>query len=129
MTARAVKRLLTEPLLHFLVLGALLFAGYRMVSRHETGPERLITVSRGEIDTMSAGFSSTYQRPPTDEEIKGLIDAYVREEILVREGVAMGLDRDDPMIRSRVRMKMEILVEEGAGLAEPSDAELQAYFD
>ena len=68
---------------------------------------------------MAATFTRTWQRPPTETELKGLVDDYVREEIATREALAMGLDRDDTVIRRRLRQKLEFLVEDspdaGAG--------------
>ena len=74
-------------------------------------------------------FERTWQRAPTPDEMKSLIDGYVREEIFYREGVAMQLDRDDQLIRRRVRQKVEFLAESTRGVPEPSDAALQAYLD
>jgi hypothetical protein len=121
-----VKRILDEPLLHFLAIGALMFAVYAMVSGRDRDPG-VIVVSQGQVDAMSAVFERTWQRAPTSEDVKGLIDGYVREEVLYREGVAQGLDRDDQLIRRRVRQKVEFLRESTNTLPEPDDAALQAY--
>jgi hypothetical protein len=123
-----VKRILREPLLHFLAIGALMFAAYSLVADRNRDPG-VIVVGQGQVDTMTAVFARTWGRAPTPDEVRGLIDGYVREEVLYREGVAMGLDRDDPLIRRRVRQKVEFLNESANGAPEPGDAALQAYLD
>jgi parvulin-like peptidyl-prolyl isomerase len=123
-----VKRILREPLLHFLAIGALMFAAYSMVADRNRDPG-VIVVGQGQVDTMAAVFARTWGRAPTPDEVKGLIDGYVREEVLYREGVSMGLDRDDQLIRRRVRQKVEFLNESTNGVPEPDDAALQAYLD
>ena len=124
-----VKRLLREPLLHFLVLGAVLFAVEALMANRDEREPGKIVVTRGHIENMAAVHERTWQRPPSEQDMKSLIDAYVREEVLYREGVALGLHRDDALIRRRVRQKMELLAEEAHALAQPSDSDLQAYLD
>ena len=76
---------------------------------------------------MVVGFSRTWQRPPTREELDGLLRDRVQEEVYCREAMALGLDKDDTIIRRRLRQKMEFLTEDVAALAEPTDDELNAY--
>ena len=117
-----MKRLLREPLAHFLVLGALIFAGYAFLDRHrEVAPGRII-VSQGQLEAMMVGFTRTWQRSPTPEEWEGLIQDRVREEVYCREAMALGLDRDDTIIRRRLRQKMEFISEDLATHAQPTDA-------
>lgn len=123
-----MRRILREPLAHFLAIGALMFAVYAVVSHRSRDPAT-IEVGQGQIDMMAAVFERTWQRTPTPDEVKTLIDGYVREEVLYREGVAMGLDRGDQLIRRRVGQKVEFLAESMNGVPEPSDAALQAYLD
>lgn len=122
-----LSNLLREPFLHFLLLGTLLFVAYAAVSDDKPAPGTIV-VTPGHIESLSAVFKRTWQRPPTQEELNGLIDGYVREEVLYREGLAMGLDRDDPVVRRRVRQKVDALSEEALA-TEPSERDLQAYFD
>jgi len=122
-----MKRLLREPLAHFLVLGALIFAGYAFLDRNrEVAPGQII-VSQGQLEAMMVGFTRTWQRSPTPEEWEGLIRDRVREEVYCREAMALGLDRDDTIIRRRLRQKMEFISEDRAAQAPPTDAELGAY--
>ncbi len=123
----AVGRVLREPLVHFLVLGALLFAWYEWRGGAPGPGSSRITVTPGLVAHLASGFARTWQRPPTDTELKSLIDDYVKEEIATREALAMGLDRDDTILRRRLRQKLEFLVEDPAGGAAPTDAELEAW--
>jgi hypothetical protein len=123
-----MRRILREPLAHFLAIGALMFAVYAVVSHRNREPGTIV-VAQGQIDMLTAVFERTWSRVPTPDEVKGLIDDYVRDEVFYREGVAMGLDRDDPLIRRRMRQKVEFFVESMNGVPEPSDAALQAYLE
>jgi hypothetical protein len=123
-----MKRILREPLLHFLLLGAGLFTAYGLLSKPGSGDApRKIVVTVGQIEHLAAGFAKTWQRPPSDAEIKGLVDDWVREEIATREALALGLDRDDTVIRRRLRQKLEFVSDDIAAQAEPTDADLNAY--
>lgn len=101
-------RLLREPLVHFLLIGAALFALHALVSGE--APRRdVVVVTRGRIDGLVAQFAATHGRPPDATERSGLIQDWVHEEILCREAVALGLDREDAVIRDRLRQKMEFV--------------------
>jgi PPIC-type PPIASE domain len=123
-----MKNLLKEPLLHFFVLGALLFIAYLLVAGPESGAgSSKIVVTTGQIEHLAAGFETLWQRPPTDAELKGLIDDWVREEIATREATAMGLDKDDTVIRRRLRQKLEFVSDDIIAQDKPTDADLNAY--
>ena len=122
-----MKRLLQEPLLHFATLGALLFAGYGLLHRSNEPEEGRIVVTQGKIENLRDAFIRVWQRPPTALELDGLIADYVREEVLAREAMALGLDRDDTVIRRRLRQKMEFIANDIATPAEPSEAELVEF--
>jgi len=122
-----MKRILKEPLAHFLVLGALIFAGYGLRRRHAAPAPGQIVVSQGQLASMMVGFTRTWQRPPTPEEWEGLVKERVREEVYCREALALGLDRDDTIIRRRLRQKMEFISDDIAARTPPTDAELRAY--
>jgi hypothetical protein len=98
------------------------------MSRPSTsGARGKIVVTAGQVEHLAAGFTKAWQRPPTDAELKGLIDDWVREEIATREAMALGLDKDDTVIRRRLRQKMEFVSDDIATQAEPTDADLSAY--
>ena len=119
-------RLLREPLVHFLAFALIVFAAYHILAPSADGDHTgRIVVTAGKIEQMGARFAQVWQRPPTPQELKGLIDEEVKEEIYVREALALGLDKDDALIRRRLRQKMELLSEVDA--LSPTDAELEAY--
>ena len=122
-----MKRLIREPFLHFLLLGALIFIAHRFLSKRiDDGPGRIV-ITQGQITSMVIGFSRTWQRPPTREELEGLIRDRVREEVYSREAIAMGFDRDDPIIRRRLQQKLAFVTDDVAAVAEPTNAELADY--
>ena len=112
-------------MLHFVVLGAALFGLFDVIDKKDEAPTKVI-ISTSRIVTLADGFARTWRRPPTEQELQGLVEDYIRDEIFYREGRAAGLDRDDFVIRRRVRQKMEFLAEDMAA-AEPSDEQLAAY--
>lgn len=122
------RRLLREPLLHFLFLGAVMFALFHFTAGEKSDVGQIV-VSAGQIENLIATFARTWQRPPTQQELKGLIDNYIREEVLYREAVAMGLDRDDTIIRRRLSQKMDFLSDDLATQTEPTDGELRGYLE
>jgi len=120
-----MKGVLKEPLLHFVLLGGAFFAIDAQLSERTTqAGAGTIVVSQGRIENLAALFGKTWQRPPTTAELSGLVDDYVLEEALYREGVALGVDQDDTIIRRRVRQKMEFVVNDIAELAEASEEQL-----
>jgi hypothetical protein len=122
-----MRRLLREPLLHFLAGGALLFALYGIVGDDPSyAPDRIV-VDEERVASLASTFQRTWLRPPTRGELDGLVREFVNEEILYREGLALGLDRDDGVIRRRLRHKMEFLHTGRAEREKPNDAELAAF--
>jgi hypothetical protein len=119
-------KLLREPVLHFLLIGVALFVAYGLLNPGEDGRHRIV-VTQPQVEAIVAQFQGTWQRPPTPDELRGLVDSWVRDEMLYREGEALGLQRDDPVIKRRVRQKYEVISEETLAGAPPSDADLQAY--
>lgn len=122
------RRLLREPLVHFLLLGALLFGLYQWLGSpgaNAAGGE--IVVTGGRMRNLTDNFTRTWQRPPTADELNALVEDYIREELLYREGVALGLDRDDTIIRRRLRQKLEFLSEDAVNAVEPTDADLAEF--
>ncbi|HEX5789052.1 MAG TPA: peptidylprolyl isomerase [Woeseiaceae bacterium] len=106
-----MRRLLREPLLHFVVLGAVLFALYSLLNRDALRSPDEIVVNEDRIAALGSQFERVWQRPPTPEELGGLVDNWVREEMLYREGLALGFETDDPVIRRRVVQKVTFMTE------------------
>ena len=121
------KRLFREPLVHFLILGALLFLFFRWRGDAPGSASHRIVITAPQIEQLAVGFARTWQKPPTEAELKGLIDEYVKEEIATREAMAIGLDRDDIIIRRRLRQKLEFIAEDTAASVPPTDADLRAW--
>ena len=121
-----IGSVLREPLLHFLSIGLLLFVLFGKVAPR-SGEGTRITVDRTTIAALATQFEAVWSRPPTRGELNGLVDSHVRDEILYREGVALGLLKEDPVIKRRVRQKLEVLIEEEGEAGAPGDAELRAY--
>ena len=121
-----LRRLLREPLLHFLLLGGLMFAVFGRGNSDAGGADRQIVVSGADIDRLAAAFSRTWHRPPDPNELQAQIQDYIREEVLYRAALQLGLDKDDSIIRRRLRQKMEFLFEDT--VPPPQEAELRAYF-
>jgi hypothetical protein len=122
-----MRRLVHEPLLHFLLLGAALFVAFGLRGDGSGGERDTIVISAGRIESLSAAFARTWRRPPSAEELAALIQEHVREEVFYREALALGLDRDDTVVRRRLRQKLEFLAEGIAAPSEPGEAELAAH--
>jgi parvulin-like peptidyl-prolyl isomerase len=129
-----VKKLIREPLVHFLLIGAGLFLlfGWKgnpaSVPGRQAGPQSSkIVVTQGDIEQMHAVFRKTWQRPPTEEESKGIVEDFVRNEIYYREALAIGLDRGDALLKRRLRQKMEFIFEDLTARVEPTDEDLRTY--
>ena len=129
-----LQKLLREPLLHFLLIGAGLFllfgwrGGPASLPGATAGPQAAkIVVTQEDVDQLTDVFTRTWQRPPSKEEAKSLVEDLVRSEIYYREALAIGLDRDDAVIRRRMRQKMEFIFEDISALAEPTDEDLRAF--
>lgn len=123
-----MKAILKEPLVHFLLIGAALFVGSALLSQQEknAAPNEIV-ISQGQIEHLATTFSRAWQRPPSAEELAGLVQDRVREEVYYREALAMGLDQDDAVIRRRLRQKMEFITSDLLAQAEPTEAQLSAY--
>jgi PPIC-type PPIASE domain len=120
---------LREPLVHFLALGAIVFLLFNLNARRDAPQDSRIVVNPGKVEQLVIGFSRTWHRPPSQQELDGLVEDSIREEVLYREALAMGLDKDDTIVRRRMRQKLEFLTDEVSAVAPPSDQELQGWLD
>ena len=124
-----IARLIREPLVQFLLIGVAIFAIYDLVASQSEPPRDRIVVTEGRVQQLALVFAKTGQRSPSPQEMRGLIDAYVKEEIYYREAIKLGLDRDDTLIRRRMQQKMEFLSEPSDDRLAASDATLQSFYD
>jgi peptidyl-prolyl cis-trans isomerase C len=123
-------KLLREPLLHFLCIGAAIYMLYGVFDEpvaEET--DKTIVVSAGEIEWMQSSWLKRWNRPPTEQEFDGLVQQYIKETVLYREALTMGLNKHDQVIRRRLAQKLEFLAKDLVALTPPSEEELLAYFD
>jgi hypothetical protein len=122
-----LKSLLKEPLVHFIAIALAIFAVNAAINRSPSGNAGRIVITGAKIEQLASLFANTWQRPPSATELKGLIDDYAKEEIYNREALTLGLDKNDTLIRRRLRQKYEFLIDaEAEGLA-PTDTQLEAY--
>jgi len=120
-------RLLREPLVHFVALGAIIFLVFDLTSETDQPGERRIVVTPGQVERLAGQFSRTWLRDPTPQELDGLVERYVRSEIYYREALAMGLGQDDPYVRNRLALKLEVLLDDLSAETEPGDEELTRF--
>src|SRR5271166_1426324 len=126
-----MKRLVREPLIHFLLIGAALFAVYHYLqpARGAAPSSKQIQLSLDDLAQLSALFQSQWRRDPTPQEFGRMVEQKVQSEVLYREALAMGLDKDDEIVKRRMAQKMQFLAEDVAAAHEPSTAELKAWFE
>ena len=123
-----IRTLLGEPMLHFLLIGIALFGAYRWMAPGDSDGRRII-ITQGVVDDLVTQHVAAKGREPSGTELNHLIESYVHEEILYREGVKLGLERDDIVVKRRVRQKIEVIAEEDASTQPPTDADLSAYLE
>ncbi len=125
-----MARILKEPLLHFTLIGALIWAlyGFFGSSEEDAAEERLVRISAAEVEWLAESFTSRWNRPPTRDELDGLVRARIEEEVLYREALAMGLGEGDQVIRRRLGQKLEFAISDVLTPAAPERAELAAWF-
>lgn len=125
-----LRKLLREPLVHFLFIGAAIYLLYGVFAEPVTEEtNNTIVISAAEIEWLQTTWQKRWNRLPTAEELDGLIQQYIRETVLYREALTMGLNKHDPIIRRRLAQKLEFLAKDLVALTPPTDEELQTYFD
>jgi len=124
-----MKKICREPLLHFLIIGALIFILFSIINEEEdTLSGNKIVVTAADIERLSDNWSKKRNRPPTETELKGLVESYIKEEVYYREALALGLDQNDTILRRRLMQKMEFLSNDLAELNQPDESALNKYF-
>jgi hypothetical protein len=120
-----MKQWRKEPLLHFLVIGAMIFVFFSIANKEEAAVSgNKIIVSSAEIERLGYNWSKRWNRPPTETELQGLIESYIKEEVYYREALTLGLDQNDTILRRRLMQKMEFLSNDLAELNQPDETEL-----
>jgi len=126
-------RLLREPLLHFLALGGLLFVVHAVIDagaeEQPEGPSRIVRISAADAEWLKGMWVRQWHRPPTDEELRGLLADHLKEEVLAREARALQLDVEDTIVRRRLAQKMAFLLDDTVRTAEPSEEELRTLHE
>ncbi|WP_152025168.1 peptidyl-prolyl cis-trans isomerase [Congregibacter litoralis] len=129
LTERSAGRgLFRDPLLHFVLLGLLLFFAYLSLNDQDSSNEDIV-VSVAQQEQLIAAYTRVWRRPPKALELKGLLDDYIREEIANREALALGFAANDPVVRRRLRQKYESFMDQFAASVEPSEDELQQWYE
>lgn len=126
---KTASRLVREPLVHFLLGGLLIFAFFVWRGTPVDPSERNLDISRAQQAQISLQFERMMQRPPTDAELGAAIERWIREEILYREGLRLGLDQNDTVVRKRMTQKMDFIAASAAETAQPTEKELQAWLE
>ena len=121
------KKILHEPLVHFLVLGALVFAIYIFLNGTESEDTHHIVVSKAVQKQLAYRWQKKYLRAPTEEDMQKMLDKEIYTEVMAREAKQMGLDVNDFIIRRRLAQKMEFVSDDLSLLVAPTDAELKSY--
>ena len=125
-----MNKILRDPLVHFLVLGAILFTTYSVLNSGENlAASNQIQITKGDIERFERLYRKLWQRPPTQEELQGLINAHVKEEVLYREALAMELDKDDAIVRRRLAQKVEFLISDVTLPSDVEDRDLMAFYE
>lgn len=127
----SLHRLAREPLFHFLLIGAAIFAGYTWLAPDTDSPavsQEEIRLTLDDLAQLEKVFLAKWNRSPSPSEFRALIENRVREEVLYREALALGLDEDDTIVRRRMAQKMQFLAEDLAAAREPTETELRAWY-
>ena len=124
--AAQLRRIVREPLTHFLILGIAIFIAAHVVEERST--RFRIAIAQPELNRIVASYTQQYGSEPTPDQLRTMVDNYVREEIFLREGIALGLDRNDEIVRRRIAQKYDFLQQDNAVAREPSESQLRSWF-
>lgn len=131
--AVVTMRVLKEPLVHFLITGAALFGAYAWIIRTPENPvankATTIEITAGDVRWLAENWTTQWRRPPTRDDLRGLITDYLNEQLLAREARALGLEDNDVIVRRRLAQKLTFIIDDTARRAEPTEQELQRYHE
>jgi hypothetical protein len=127
----ALRKWLREPLLQFILIGVVLFGVWRVVNpaADMRGPANRIVLTEDDLRQMALVWVAQGRPPPTPQQMQSLIETKVREEVLYREALALGLDKDDTIVKRQLARKMEFLAEDVSKLEQPTSGELSAWYE
>ncbi|WP_165310240.1 peptidyl-prolyl cis-trans isomerase [Vibrio ziniensis] len=126
-----VKKIISEPLVHFVVLGALLFSAWSWVSPTSTeeGESDVIVIDQRRLDHLETLWKAQWKREPAPEDVAAIIDRHLRQEVFYREAINMGLDQDDDIVRTRLAQKMEAVASDlGMLMKPPTETDLRDFY-
>lgn len=123
-------KLFQEPLLHFLLIGVMLFGVYSWMNHGAQNETKVLQVriSEGEANWLKETWATQWQRQPTQDEFRALVAEFLKEELLAREAREMRLDQNDTYVRRRLAQKVEFLVQDASRLIEPTEDDLRKYY-
>lgn len=124
-----MKSWIREPLMHFLVAGGVLFAAYGWLNLGDADAPRVVHITTAEVTWLRETWARQWQRPPSEQELRGLVSDYLKEELLAHEAKELGLDENDTIVRRRLAQKMEFLLQDTVRLAEPGEDVLRRFYD
>ena len=124
---RRARTLAREPFFHFVALGLLIFLARGLLDG--TPEQYRLTIGPAAVRRLATGYEWQFGRPPTASELNHLVERHIEEESLYREGVAMGLDQGDEIVRRRVVQKLQFLQEDVALVPEPAEAALREFHE
>ncbi len=124
-----MSKLIREPLVHFLFVGVVIFAVYYYMNPDDGSSDGMqIRITSGDIDRFKQIFKKQWQRMPNEQEMQGLVRAHLKEEILYREALALGLEKDDTIVRRRLAQKMEFFITDITIPSDVDDKVLMTYY-
>jgi peptidyl-prolyl cis-trans isomerase C len=126
-----LRTLIREPLVQFLLIGCALLGVQQVLSparANDREPDR-ITISRAQVAAMRATYQQENGRPPSAADVAQMVQQQIDSEVLYRESLRLGLEREDPIVRREMQRKMRFLIEDLEQLAAPTREDLQAWLD
>ena len=127
-----LTKILREPLLHFVMLGGLLFAAWSCKAPQQSDGlgEDVIVLDQARLDHLETLWSAMWKREPAPQDLMAIIDRHLRQEVFYREALRMGLDRDDDIVRTRLAQKMEAITSDLSALVTPpTDDQIRAFYE
>lgn len=127
-----IKKVVKDPLIHFIVIGAVLFWAYFSFvenSSTATDDDSHIVIDQQELDHLTSLWKLQWKKEPQTKDLKAIIDHYLRQEVFYREAMKLNLDHNDAIIRKRLAQKMEAVANDLSTLmSPPTDEVLKDYF-